>query len=103
MRTVTSVACALARRNGCLRSRLITNYGVGSYSRRSSEILALETKLQNHHVVESIRTFVQPTIIKWMPIQTIDVRIRCSMISNTKKKRTYSPSYLKLNVGPHHG
>ena len=89
MRTITSVASALARRTYPPQQRLMmmsycchTNTG-GWNSHRSAVLLQVQSmpllppKFHQTHVV---RTFaVQPTMIQYMPVQTIDVR-RCFAI-----------------------
>jgi hypothetical protein len=85
MRTITSVTCALARRTYHPQQRLNMSYCCRISTRNISSYRAglLQAQpLQQHPSQRSnmnnnnvIRTFsVKPTMIKYMPIQTIDVR-----------------------------
>ena len=89
MRTITSVASALARRNYPPQQRLMmmsycchTNTG-GWDSHRSAVLLPVQSMPllpPKFHQTHAVRTFaVQPTMIQYMPVQTIDVR-RCFAI-----------------------
>ena len=89
MRTITSVASALARRHYPPQQRLMmmsycchTNTG-GWDSHRSAVLLQVQSMPllpPKFHQTHAVRTFaVQPTMIQYMPVQTIDVR-RCFAI-----------------------
>jgi hypothetical protein len=72
MRSMASIACALAR-NSSHTKVLLTQTGL-----RSTELFqSLPEVIQRngrHPTAVQVRPFVQPTRMKWMPIQTIDVR-----------------------------
>ena len=90
MRTITSVTSALARRHcqpqkSQQQQRLIMTYRSrtndgGMNSHRLAVVapqtsVTLPPKFQSIYNNRIVRTFsIQPTMIKYMPIQTIDVR-----------------------------